>query len=239
MILLFDVDGTLTDPICKISDEMLNTLRSLKNKNYTLGIVGGSNIEKIKNQIGDDIYKLFDYVFVENGLVFYKNGELINKENIIKKLGETNLQVLMNEILYQLSLLNIPKKRSNFIELRNACINISPIGRNCSYDERIEFYEYDKKFKVREKLLEKLNPSLKLLNMEGSIGGMISIDVYCKGWDKSYCLNFLSDQDNIHFFGDKCTPLGNDYPLYSNKLVKGHEVKNYHDTIQILNKYFL
>ena len=37
-----------------------------------------------------------------------------------------------------------------------------------------------------------------------SIGGQISIDVFPKGWDKTYCLQFVKDSyDRILFFGDK------------------------------------
>jgi phosphomannomutase len=35
-------------------------------------------------------------------------------------------------------------------------INISPIGRNCSKQERDEFEEFDKKAKIRETFVEKL-----------------------------------------------------------------------------------
>ncbi len=34
--------------------------------------------------------------------------------------------------------------RGTFIEFRNGLINICPIGRNCSQEERVEFFEYDK-----------------------------------------------------------------------------------------------
>lgn len=34
--------------------------------------------------------------------------------------------------------------RGTFIEFRTGMINICPIGRNCSHQERLEFYEYDK-----------------------------------------------------------------------------------------------
>jgi hypothetical protein len=33
--------------------------------------------------------------------------------------------------------------RGTFIEFRNGMINVSPIGRNCSYSEREEFEKYD------------------------------------------------------------------------------------------------
>lgn len=34
--------------------------------------------------------------------------------------------------------------RGTFIEFRNGMINVSPIGRNCSQEERDEFEKYDK-----------------------------------------------------------------------------------------------
>ena len=33
--------------------------------------------------------------------------------------------------------------RGTFIEFRNGMLNVSPIGRSCSQEERIEFYELD------------------------------------------------------------------------------------------------
>ena len=41
------------------------------------------------------------------------------------------------------------------------------------------------------------------------IGGQISFDVVPKGWDKTYCLQFLKDYDEIHFFGDRTQPVRN------------------------------
>ena len=34
--------------------------------------------------------------------------------------------------------------RGTFIEFRSGMINVSPIGRNCSQEERDEFEKYDK-----------------------------------------------------------------------------------------------
>jgi phosphomannomutase len=39
--------------------------------------------------------------------------------------------------------------------------------------------------------------------MKFSIGGQISFDCFPLGWDKTYCLQFLQEYDNIFFFGDK------------------------------------
>lgn len=39
---------------------------------------------------------------------------------------------------------DIPIKRGTFIEFRKGMLNVSPIGRNCSQEERDEFEQYDK-----------------------------------------------------------------------------------------------
>lgn len=79
VLALFDVDGTLTAARAKVSDEMKEFLNTLKSK-VTVGIVGGSDLVKQQEQMGENIVKEVDYSFSENGLVAYKGGELIAKE---------------------------------------------------------------------------------------------------------------------------------------------------------------
>lgn len=42
--------------------------------------------------------------------------------------------------------------------------------------------------------------------------------------------------DEIHFFGDKTYPGGNDHEIYNDKRVIGHNVINPNDTIQQLSR---
>lgn len=86
----------------------------------------------------------FDYVFAENGLVAYGKGELLATQSIQKYIGEDNLQRFINYALAYMSKITLPLKRGTFIEFRNGMINVCPVGRSCSQEERIQFYEYDK-----------------------------------------------------------------------------------------------
>jgi phosphomannomutase len=53
-------------------------------------------------------------------------------------------------------------------------------------------------------MVEVLRKEFADLNLTFSIGGQISFDVFPKGWDKTYCLQFVEkDFPEIHFFGDK------------------------------------
>lgn len=69
-------------------------------------------------------------------------------------MGEERLQTFINYALKCLSELKLPAKRGNFIEFRTGLINVCPVGRSCSQEERDAFGEYDKVHKIREKLVQ-------------------------------------------------------------------------------------
>ena len=96
-LLLFDVDGTLTAPRLVVSPEMEAFLYNEAKPVATLGLVGGSDIGKISEQMrGRDVVSKFDYFFSENGLVAYKQGQLVAEQSILKKFGDKVLQNLIN-----------------------------------------------------------------------------------------------------------------------------------------------
>ncbi|XP_031695441.1 phosphomannomutase 2 isoform X3 [Anarrhichthys ocellatus] len=149
-----------------------------------------------------------DYVFAENGLVAYKDGQLLSIQSIQAHMGEELLQDFINFCLNYMAKIKLPKKRGTFIEFRNGMLNISPIGRSCTQEERIEFYELDQKEKIREKFVSILKEEFKGKGLSFSIGGQISFDVFPDGWDKRFCLGFVEDNySTIHFFGDKTKPV--------------------------------
>ncbi|XP_055265432.1 phosphomannomutase 2 isoform X3 [Moschus berezovskii] len=204
---LFDVDGTLTAPRQKITKDMDCFLQKLRQK-IKIGVVGGSDFEKVQEQLGDDVIKKYDYVFPENGLVAYRDGKLLCKQSIQGHLGEALIQDLINYCLSYIAKIKLPKKRGTFIEFRNGMLNVSPIGRSCSQEERIEFYELDQKEKIRQKFVEDLRKEFAGKGLTFSIGGQISFDVFPNGWDKRYCLGHVEKDGykTIYFFGDKTMP---------------------------------
>ncbi|GAB1609119.1 phosphomannomutase-like [Argonauta hians] len=241
-ICLFDIDGTLTMPRQVISAEMKATLESLRQK-VAVGLVGGSDKVKIVEQMGgnSDVIKEFDYFFSENGVIAYKNGELIGQESIQKHFGEDKLQEVINFALQYMSNIKLPCKRGTFIEFRQSMLNFCPIGRSCSQAEREEFGKYDEEHQVRKKFVSALYEKFPDLGLNYVIGGQISIDVIPDGWNKSYCLKFIKQDGfkTIHFFGDKTLPGGNDYEIYEDNRTIGHSVKNPDDTIRLIKELFL
>lgn len=240
-LILFDIDGTLTESRKIIQKDMVDVLnRITQKKDLDIGFVGGSDLSKQIEQLREENFKLFKWRFSENGLMTYKDNELIHKKSIIDELGEEKYKKLINICLLVLSETETPIKRGNFIELRNGMINISPIGRSCSQKERDEFYELDKLKKIRETVINRIKELFLEDILTFSIGGQISIDIFPKGWDKTYCLKFVENlYDKIYFFGDMTQLGGNDYEIYNHSRVISNTVYCYKDTINFLENIFL
>jgi hypothetical protein len=113
----------------------------------SVGIVGGSDLHKIAEQLGEGCERrvpphsivermnadttfllllegihAYDYLFAENGLVAYKGGELIAKQSLKAFLGEDKLKTFINFVLHYIADLDIPIKRGTFIEFRNGML---------------------------------------------------------------------------------------------------------------------
>ncbi|RZC43322.1 PMM domain containing protein [Asbolus verrucosus] len=241
ILCLFDVDGTLTKPRLAIAPELDEFIQTKIKPLCTLGIVGGSDFKKIAEQMnGEDVIFRFDYVFSENGLVFYKFGKEAGRQSIQNFMGEEKLQTFINYVLGYLSKIVLPVKRGTFVEFRQGMINISPIGRSCSQEERDSFEKFDKEFQVRKTMIEALRKQFPENGLSYSIGGQISFDVFPHGWDKTYCLKHLEKEgyDEIHFFGDKTEVGGNDHEIFNDPRTIGHKVTSPEDTKKQLEKLF-
>merc|ERR1711941_218994 len=97
ILALFDVDGTLTEPRKVVSPETLEFLSALRKK-IAIGVVGGSDLVKQMEQLGDSP-SLFDWCFAENGLLAHKDGVIIGQTSFKDHLGEEKLKKLINWIL--------------------------------------------------------------------------------------------------------------------------------------------
>lgn len=248
-LVLFDVDGTLTKSRLSVSKEMDTLLGELKKK-VKVGLVGGSDLAKIAEQMSpkaldsdqaiSEVVNKYDYVFSENGLVAYDAGQLIGKQSMLSVIGEEKCQRFINFCLRYLGGIEIPAKRGNFIEFRSGMINVCPIGRSCTHEERLQFAAHDEVHKVRETMVMALKAEFgDEMGLQFSLGGQISIDCFPKGWDKTFCLRYVENKfEQIYFFGDRTFPGGNDYELFADPRTIGHTVTSPEHTIQLLNELF-
>jgi phosphomannomutase len=224
-------DRPLTRPLTRLDSQL-----ALFYLIYT-----GSDLPKQQEQLGASIVDAFPWNFSQNGLVAYQNGQELEIQTISKHLGELNVKRLVNWVLKYLADVDLPVKRGTFIEFRSGMFNVSPIGRNCSREERNEYETFDLANKIRENMVTAMRAEFADLNLTFSIGGQISFDIFPAGWDKTYCLKFLAaeDFDEIHFFGDKTFEGGNDYEIFSHERTIGHTVTSPDDTKEQCTKLFM
>lgn len=136
---------------------MLDMLARLRQK-VAIGFVGGSDLVKQQEQLGGPgrpVTTMFDFCFSENGLTAFKLGAELPSNSFIKYIGEDQYKELVRFVLHYIADLDIPVKRGTFIEFRNGMVNISPVGRNASNQERQDFEKFDKTAKIRETMVEK------------------------------------------------------------------------------------
>ena len=88
ILVLFDVDQTLTPARLSIQQEMLDTLNACMAKGIHLGIVSGSDIVKVEEQVGKDLVQKCEYCFSENGLLAMQKGVEFDRQSLKTHLGE-------------------------------------------------------------------------------------------------------------------------------------------------------
>ena len=230
-LILFDVDGTLTEARAPITTQMLQTLRELC-RYAEIGFLTGSGLEYIKQQLwpalNDPIIKNSCHLLPCNGTEYliidgYDEAifKPISKEDMSGELSEEKFSALMR-ILCQLQSIvshqyDIPLT-GNYIQNRGSMINWCPSGRSADRTARAAFKNLDKTFGIRNDYIKILREQIKNndIEVEVKLGGDTSFDIYPRGWDKTYALkHFEGEEWNFWFVGDRCSPTGNDYEIFS------------------------
>ena len=258
-IVLFDMDGTLTEPRQKMGIDMEQQLRNLQEADYEIGIITGSDMNYVKQQCSG----LFDLSLVDtskihflpcNGTKYILNRKTVYERNMREYMGErlwNRLMVLLIELQKDLVMqYNIPLT-GHFFDYRGSIINWCPIGRNASLEDRKKWEELDVDNKIRKPFLKQLKALIyehvshlgdltaSDVELKVKYGGDTSFDIFPVGWDKTYALeqtNILSDYGKIHFIGDRCKQNGNDYELFIHPKTIGLETTSPEQTIKIVNK---
>jgi len=258
-LVLFDIDGTLTEARSIISRSVLIALRELC-RYAEVGFVTGSDLEYIKEQLwpalNDPIIRINCHLLPCNGTKYYipygdddpKLQEIhnvsmieeIEEEKFSKLMGK--LCVLQSEIVqemeYELSL------SGHFIQNRKSMINWCPIGRDADQTQRERFKALDKLYKIRNRYLEILKTYIKSnnLNLIAKLGGNTSFDIFPTGWDKTYALTHYNENEwDFWFVGDRCSVDGNDFELFNLLKPKGRafETAGPEETVEIIDFHIL
>lgn len=202
-VILFDVDGTLTP-----SREVINPAFSdeflLFCKQHPVALVTGSDYEKTYEQVGACILDAVAYSFNCSGNAVYRKKQLIHSSDwsVSNSLCEY-LNSQLEKSAYP------GKKTGKHLENRIGSANFSIVGRNATYEQRKQYYEWDCKHQERAEIAATIRN--KFPGIDSAVGGETGIDIFPMYHDKSQVLKWF-DTDVV-FFGDQCVPGGNDYAL--------------------------
>ena len=223
---LFDVDGTLTEPRQRMTEEFALFFSDwMEGKDVFL--VSGSDLLKIKEQVPAPIIDKCQGVFACMGNELWKKDENIYRNNLLlPQEVKTWLDEKVKDSKFE-------QKRPPHFEYRAGMVNFSVVGRGASTALRQYYYEWNEGVKERENIAEGFNKEFnKKYNLEALVGGQISLDIQQIGKDKGQIIDHLDYEEHV-FFGDKCDRGGNDHSLYERATAKW-KVANHEHTLRLL-----
>lgn len=216
-LIVFDLDGTLTESKQPIDSEMADLLKRLLSKTY-VGITGGGSFSQFEKQL----LSLLNYpelfpkllLFPTNGAFLYRYSDkawqpeyshpltAVEKDKIYKSFDKA-----LQDIGYQ----NPPQIWGQVLEDRIGQITFSALGQNAPLEAR-EAWRHNSDHRPQIKAaLEKYLPELDIV-----IAGVTSIDVLSKNVNKGAAIDYAQKildlpDDDVVFVGDSLFIGGNDY----------------------------
>jgi phosphomannomutase len=258
-LVLFDIDGTLTDARRPIDKHMMIVLRELA-RYAEIGFITGSGLEYVKEQLwsvlNDPIIKRNCHIFPCNGTeyVIPQGGDdemifhRIKKASMIDSIGSEHFKNLMRTICkLQAEMVaefeELPLT-GHFVQNRGSTINWCPIGRNAIHEDRKLFRGIDCEYNIRLTFKDRLEEEIhkREIPIVVKLGGDTSFDIYPEGWDKTYVFNHFDEQDwDFWFVGDRCSPVGNDYEIFKHlqPIERAFETGSPKETIEIIENYII
>ena len=230
-VFIFDVDGTLTPSRLPMNEEFQKFFSdwSMINKFY---LVTGSDLPKLKEQMrGLDIHS--HGIFTCCGNEYWQTDPAVHPnhaDNIYSNKFKPP-ETLLTYLGFQIKMSDFPIRAGNHREDRGSMLNFSIVGRDCTLEERQQYFEWDNQNGERERIAKEVRDGWP--GIDAVIGGQISIDIYPEGNDKSQILDIIKQEtivepDEYIFIGDRTMEGGNDYPLA--KLMEKTENCKYYQT---------
>ena len=172
MIYIFDIDGTLTPSRNKMDKQFQELFKNFMSA-YRVWLISGSDHTKTIEQIGVDIWRGVERTYQCSGNQLFKKGSLIRSSDWeIPIQTKGCLEKFLEESEY-------PHRYGNHIETRPGMVNFSVVGRQCTQEQREEYFKWDNEHQERIKFAWELRERYQFL--DAVVGGEISIDIYPRG----------------------------------------------------------
>lgn len=217
---IFDVDGTLTPSRQRIDPQFKEWFKEFCISNDVY-LVTGSDYPKTQEQLGNDLLRWPVFVYNCSGNETWAKGELVRSQT-----WDAPLE-LYDLLEGWLSASKFPARMGQHIEKRTGMINFSVVGRGATLVERKIYVEWDQANRERESIAYQINSEFE--GITATVGGETGVDIHPTGWDKSQILKDFSKEDKLYFFGDRCDPKGNDYPL-AKRISSSYQVRDWRET---------
>ena len=228
---IFDVDGTLTPSRSRITEEFLPFFNQFIEKNDVY-LVTGSDRAKTLEQVTPEIYNKCKRVYNCSGSDVYEGDKNVYRDDW--ELPKEVESFLYDELDYSQFMI----RNGNHIERRPGGVNFTILGRaEDPFIGRDRYVEWDRQTNERQDIAERIRNQFPDLTV--AVGGQTGIDIGPLGADKSQILRDFSEDDELHFFGDRTENGGNDYTLSEAVKVTGgksYKVDTWKDTWKLLDE---
>ncbi|MEK7478815.1 MAG: HAD-IIB family hydrolase [Patescibacteria group bacterium] len=219
-LIIFDLDGTLTESKAVIDQKMSALLCQLLKKKK-VAVIGGGSWEQFKKQFlanfkceSAQLKNLF--IFPTSGSAFYrhKNNKWIKVYQLSLNLKEIEkIMSAFRAAFRELHYKHPFKTHGKIIENRGSQITFSALGQKAPVEKKQQWHDTADRRLEMKAILERYLP-----NFETRLGGLTSIDVTRKGIDKGYGIRQISkflriSKNDMIFAGDALYEGGNDYAV--------------------------
>jgi HAD superfamily hydrolase (TIGR01484 family) len=237
-LVAFDLDDTLAESKCEISDEMASALNSLLQTHSVCVITGGNEnqiMQQVVSKIEPENYTRL-HLMPTCGTTYIRliNGQWTKLYS--KKLSDDESRRAIRTLEGAAKSLGLWEENpyGNIIENRESQITFSALGQKAPVELKKAWDPTGKKKNLMRNYVAQLLPDLEVRS-----GGSTSIDITMKGIDKSYgilTLIYLTrlTSKEVLFVGDRLDENGNDYPVISTG-VECVATKGPKDTLRIID----
>ncbi len=217
-LVIFDLDGTLTESRMPMDDEMGELLQELLEQT-DVAVISGGALERYKTQFLEvlnhrpvNMNNLYLAPLSGSSLYTFTNGDWspVYKETMTAEQKKKILDAF--PLAYKdIGFVPEPNPVGKLIDDRDGQVTFSGLGCDAPIAQK-KHWDPDRKKRMDLKdALKKYLPDFEI-----SVGGTTSIDISRKGIDKAYGVAKLSEylsipREEITFFGDAIVEGGNDY----------------------------
>lgn len=240
-LVIFDLDGTLTESKTDMDSEMAGLLGKLL-ENKKVAVIGGGGYQQFQNQFVSKLQTSPEllrnlFLFPTTSTRFYRfdqNEWQLQYSEDLSDEQKKEIPAAFEKAFAELHYVHPEKIYGELLEDRGAQVSFSFLGQKAPLELKIKWRDENTPLKMKvAEIVQKYLP-----DMEVRAAGYTTIDVTYKGIDKEYGLKQISESlgisfDDMLFVGDALFEGGNDSPALRTG-IPCFSVKNPAETKQLI-----